>query len=158
MSRSKRYLSTIPRRLMPLVLLALTALATGTAQAEILVIANPQSNITTLTREQVVDIYMGRSSNFPNGRPAIAFDLKGDQPARAAFYQQLVGKSVAQINAYWARLLFTGSATPPMALKDTATMLHMVQENRDAIGYIDSAETTGKLNVVFRFETPHGGT
>jgi hypothetical protein len=45
-----------------------------------------------------------------------------------------------------------------MALKDTATMLHMVQENRDAIGYIDSAETTGKLNVVFRFETPHGGT
>ncbi len=122
------------------------------AQADIAVITHPQSNVTQLTREQVVDIYMGRTSTFPNGRPAIAFDLKGNQPTRSAFYQQLVGKSVAQINAYWARLLFTGSATPPMALKDSATMLHMVQENRDAIGYIDSTEMSGKLNVVFRFE------
>lgn len=125
--------------------------------ADLLVITNPQSTITALTREQIVDIYMGRSSNFPNGSPAIAFDLKGDQPARSAFYQQLVGKSVAQINAYWARLLFSGSATPPMALKDAETMLHMVQENRDAIGYVDSAETTGKLNVVFRFDAAHPG-
>lgn len=137
---------------------ALVTLTVGNADAEMLVIANPRADISALTRAQVVDIYMGRNSTFPNGRPAIAFDLKGDQPARSAFYQQLVSKSVAQINAYWARLLFTGSATPPMALKDTGTMLHMVQENRDAIGYIDSAETTGKLNVVFRFEAPAGGT
>lgn len=131
----------------------MVALAVATAShADILVITNPQANVAALTREQVIDIYMGRTSAFPNGRPAIAFDLKGDQPARSTFYQQLVGKSVAQINAYWARLLFTGSATPPMALKDSATMLHMVQENRDAIGYLDSAEATGKLNVVFRFE------
>lgn len=135
----------------------LTLMATlavmSVAQAEIVVITNPQSNITALTREQVVDIYMGRSSTFPNGRPAIAFDLKGDQPVRTAFYQQLVGKPVAQINAYWARLLFTGSATPPLALKDSATMLHMVQENRDAIGFVDSAEATAKENIVFRLET-----
>ncbi len=130
---------------------AFAMFTTSAVQADILVITNPNSPVAALTREQVVDIYMGRNSTFPNGRPAIAFDLKGDQPTRAAFYQQLVGKSVAQVNAYWARLLFTGSATPPMALKDGATMLHMVQENRDAIGYIDSAETTGKLNVVFRF-------
>lgn len=133
------------------VLMATLALA-DVALADIVVITHPQSAVTSLTREQVVDIYMGRSSTFPNGRPAIAFDMKSDQPIRTTFYQKLVGKSVAQINAYWARLLFTGSATPPMALKDSAMMLHMVQENRDAIGYIDSAEATGKLNVVFRFE------
>jgi ABC-type phosphate transport system substrate-binding protein len=124
----------------------------GSARADIWVVTNPGNDTKALTREQVVDLYMGRSSTFPNGRSAIALDLKGDSSMRSAFYQQLVGKSVAQINAYWARLLFTGSATPPMALKDTATMLHMVQENRDAIGFIDSAEATGKLNVVFRFE------
>lgn len=134
-----------------LALLVVALMLTKAVHADILVITNPQGEVTALTREQVVDIYMGRTSTFPNGRPAIAFDLKGDQPTRSAFYQQLVGKSVAQINAYWARLLFTGAATPPMALKDTATMLHMVQENRDAIGFLDSAESSGKLNVVFRF-------
>lgn len=153
MSRRKHDVSTLS--VFAYTWLAIIAFATSCAQAEILVIANPQGAVTALTREQVVDIYMGRSSTFPNGRPVIAFDLKSDQPIRTLFYQKLVGKSVAQINAYWARLLFTGSATPPMALKDSATMLHMVQENRDAIGYIDSAEVTGKLNVVFRFEVAH---
>ena len=150
MSWRKPYLSVLAR--LPLTLLALAILGASAGHADILVIANPQSDVAALSRQQVVDIYMGRTSSFPNGRTAIAFDLKGEQPLRTTFYQQLVGKSVAQINAYWARLLFTGSATPPLALKDSAMMLHMVQENRDAIGYVDSAEATGKMKVMFRLE------
>jgi ABC-type phosphate transport system substrate-binding protein len=59
-----------------------------------------------------------------------------------------VGKSVAEVNAYWAKLLFTGRASPPRSLTDSETVLQVVRENRNAIGYIESEYADDTVRVV----------
>jgi ABC-type phosphate transport system substrate-binding protein len=122
----------------------------GQASAETVVIVHPDNPVASLSREQVVDIYTGRKVNFPDGNPALPIDLPPDSEVRAAFYRKLVDKSVAQINAYWARLLFTGRATPPRILPNNSSVLKSVRSNRDAIAYIDSKDLDSKTKVVYR--------
>ena len=62
----------------------------------------------------------------------------------------MVGKSLSQVNAYWARLLFTGRASPPRSLPSPAAILQSVRENKDAIAYIDSRDLDQSVKVVFR--------
>lgn len=120
------------------------------AAAEVVIIVNPENPTSQLNRDQVIDIYMGRYTHFPDSSSAKPIDQAIDSPIRAIFYQKLVNKSVAQINAFWARLLFTGRATPPKALSDGKSVTNTVMNNRDAIGYIDSQYLDDKVKVVFR--------
>lgn len=138
--------------LFPLGVVALLAALGASGAAETVVIVNPGNPVASLSREQVVDIYMGRQLNFPNGSSALPIDLPPDTAQRAGFYQRLVGRSVAQINAYWARLLFTGRATPPRVLGSVAAVLKSVRENRDAIAYVSSDDLDGKVKVAYRFK------
>ncbi|MBK5968433.1 hypothetical protein CCR91_06515 [Thiorhodovibrio winogradskyi] len=113
-------------------------------------VVNSENPVTELTRDQVVDIYMGRRTRFPDGRPALPIDLGPDSPLRAAYYQELVGKTVAQVNAYWARLLFTGRATPPRVLPDIEAVLDVVNANQDALAYLDSQSLDDQVKIVYR--------
>jgi ABC-type phosphate transport system substrate-binding protein len=130
--------------------LLLLNLPVSAAYSEILVIVHRSNDIETMTRRQLVDLYMGRNMNFPNGKPAFPLDQASDSQMRADFYQILVNKSLAQVNAYWARLLFTGRSTPPRPLSDNSAVLKAVRENPNAIGYIDSAELDDTVKVVAR--------
>lgn len=123
----------------------------GPTSAGLVVIVHPDNPVPQLRREQVVDIFMGRRLTFPQGSDIVLpLDQAPDSTTRAAFYQALVGKSVAQVNAYWARLLFTGRATPPRVLQTPAAILKAVRENPDAIGYIDSDDPPPGVKTVYR--------
>lgn len=120
------------------------------AAAELIVIVNPANPTSQLKREQVVDIYMGRYTHFPNGLHAKALDLPADSTARTEYYQKLINKSVAQVNTFWARLLFTGRAKPPRELSDTHAVMLAVMKDPEAIAYIDSQFLNDKVKVVYR--------
>lgn len=122
------------------------------AHGGMVVIVHPDNEIDSLSRSDVVDLYMGRYVAFPNGRPALPLDLPVDSETRAEFYSRMTGKSIAQINAYWARIIFTGRATPPRIVSTVPGLIQAVQENRNAIAYIDSADLTDALKVVFQLE------
>ncbi len=104
------------------------------AIAEIAVITNVQNNQVPLTRLQVQDIFMGRMRAFPNGQFATTYD---QTTLRDDFYQQLTQRPIAQINAYWARLMFSGQTSPPIKLTDDQSVIKAIQENIGAIGYIN---------------------
>ena len=108
-------------------------LSTHTA-AEIVVIGNLQNSHQELTILQVQDIYMGRTRAFPDGKLAYPFDQTDLRPE---FYLKLTQRPVAQINAYWARLMFSGQTSPPTKLPDDQSIIKIVQEHEGAIGYID---------------------
>lgn len=122
------------------------------ALAETVVIVNPHKAVTELSREQVVDIYLGNKQHVSDSSTVIPIDLPADSRTRSDFYQKLVKKSVAQINAYRARLLFTGQTTPPMVLGSSKSVMKTVSENRDAIAYIDSEDLDSSVKVVFRLK------
>jgi ABC-type phosphate transport system substrate-binding protein len=117
------------------------------AEPDITVIANGNNDLGTLTRKQIADIYMGRTTCLPNGSVPLPLDYQGDSAVRTRFYQSITGKNMAQINAYWARLSFTGQANPPRRLADKATIMQVVGKNQGALGYVDSIAPDADANV-----------
>jgi hypothetical protein len=118
---------------------------TAYTQAEIVVIGNLKNNLQSLNSIQVEDIFMGRTRSLPNGRVALPID---QLTLRTEFYQKLASRPIEQINAYWARILFTGQASPPMILPNDNAVLTIVNENKDAIGYINRKNLDNSVRVL----------
>src|SRR5689334_20372889 len=115
-------------RRIPAALLTLTALLLGLlgpAHAaepnDLVVIVSAGSGVAALTREQAINIFMGRYRSLPSGLVAFPIDLGENSVERGLFYQRLVGKDLADVDAYWARLVFSGQTSPPLRVPDGRT-------------------------------------
>lgn len=122
--------------------------------AELVVAVRSDSEIGTLSRNEVVDIFLGRFRQLPGGRLAEPLDQAPQSPERQAFYALLINKTTAEINAYWARLLFTGRVTPPKSMETSDKMLDELQHNPRAIGYLDRNKVDRRLRIVFEISQP----
>lgn len=123
-------------------------LFSGSLQADILVIVNARNSVTQLEKKQVVDLFMGRVSAFPGGAPAQTFDLKTGTPLRADFYKRLTGKSEAQVDAYWATLVFAGRMSPPEQFNDDQSVIAAVAKDVEAIAYVTRQALPAGVKVV----------
>lgn len=115
------------------------------AQADIAIVVHADSGISSLSRNEAVNIYMGRYRKFSSGTTALPVDLS---PMKARFYRALVQKDLAEVNAYWARLIFSGQASPPQQVSTAKEITDIVRDNRGAIGYMDSRDVTADMQVV----------
>ncbi|NGN96741.1 hypothetical protein G5S52_03445 [Grimontia sp. S25] len=115
-------------------------------------VVNAENPLSALSSRQLVDLYMGRYNSYPNGESADTTDLPERSQERELFYRMLVGKSAAQVNAYWARLLFTGKSEPPQTVGSSDDVIALVRDNKNAIAYINEADLVDGLKVVYRFE------
>ncbi|QEP42353.1 hypothetical protein D5085_03910 [Ectothiorhodospiraceae bacterium BW-2] len=108
-----------------------------TLQAEeIWVVVHPQNPLTQLEAQQVADLFLGRSQLFPNGQRAEVIEQRRDSRVREAFFLALDDMPLAYVNAYWARLQFSGRVRPPQALEDSLEVVEVVANNPAAVGYI----------------------
>jgi hypothetical protein len=135
-------------------LLAAALAAALPAFADIYVVVPGASSVKAMSQKEVQALYMGRTRAFPDGGFALPFDLPRDDPARAAFYRALTGMSVAEVNSYWARLMFSGQTMPPQPLPNEAAMLDVVRRNPSAIGYLPQAPADASLRVVLVLKEP----
>jgi hypothetical protein len=119
------------------------------AQADMVLVANPQSGIERLNRDDVVNIFMGRYRLLASGITAEPIDLADDTGLRARFYRALVNKSLAEINAYWARLVFSGKTRPPRVLDSVDAALQAVISNPGALAYLERSQIDKNVRVVF---------
>ncbi len=133
-------------------LLILIGLTPWCVRGEVLVVVNQNSSVESLTKSEVVDIFMGRFTTFPNGEKAKVFDLAPKSELKSEFYAKLVNRTEAQIDAYWARLLFSGRSSPPNKTNSPAQLIDELHSTSHGIGYISSQDLTDTLKVVYRFE------
>ena len=131
----------------PLAALALFA-AAQPVRADFYVVVHASNPQRALTQKEAVDLFMGRSRAFANGDFALTFDLPRDHPRRAAFYQALTGMSVAQVNSYWSRLMFSGQSVPPQALPDETAVAGILRRNPSALGWLSKEPTDAGLRTV----------
>lgn len=136
-----------------MLLAALAGLFLSTsANAEIVVVVAAKSGMGALSREEVTNIYLGRHRKLPSGQVAQPIDLPGSDTVRARFYRQLVNKSVAEINAYWARLLFSGKTNPPEVSASPRDVLAAVATKPGAVGYLERSQIDERVHIVFALE------
>lgn len=129
----------------------LALLSVAVCRAEIVVVVNPKSGVEKLSRDEVVNIFLGRFRQLPSGIAALPVDLPAGQPEKSAFYRQLVNKELAEINAYWARLMFSGRTAPPKQAASVDDAIGYVGATPGAIGYVDRARVDGRVRVVWEF-------
>ncbi|MDB6100917.1 MAG: hypothetical protein JWO52_916 [Gammaproteobacteria bacterium] len=134
-----------------LLLTALLDMRTAGA-GNLVIVVNPASGIEQLTRNQTIDIFLGRNRKLPSGAVAIPIDMRSGTPERKEFYLLLVGKDFAQMSSYWARLVFSGQASPPFPVPDARTALELVATNPNAIAYLDSTTVDNRVRVVLELK------
>jgi ABC-type phosphate transport system substrate-binding protein len=128
--------------------LALT-LSGAVVKADVVAVVSANSPIATLSMSQVADIFFGKASRFPNGIQAVPIDQAEGSAVRDEFYSKVVGKTAAQIKAYWSKIIFTGRGQPPPTVSNNSEMKKRISENPAAIGYIDRSLVDESVRVVF---------
>ena len=123
-------------------------------QADMLIIVHKDNPLEQLERKQVVDLFMGRVTAVPNGQSAQTLDLRAGTPLRANFYKALTGKSEAQVDAYWATLIFAGRMSPPKQYADDQAITQAVAENPAAIAYVTKQTLPSTVKVVMELSRP----
>lgn len=133
---------------MKIVLLLISLFLPISVLADLVLIAHLQAPVNSISRDEAINIYMGRLRRFPTGEAVQPLD----GPAKAGFYRLLVNKELADINAYWARLVFSGRTSPPRSFEQSQAVLDYVSANPDAIGYVERAELNSKVKVILELE------
>ena len=132
--------------------LLLTAICSAVCQsawANIVVIVN-SANQTEISQSDVRRIYMGKSGQFPNGSPTKAVNYESNNELRNQFDKHLLNRDSAQIQALWAKLVFTGQGVPPTMATDSQQVINFVKAEPNAIGYVNESDVNADVRVLFK--------
>jgi ABC-type phosphate transport system substrate-binding protein len=124
------------------------SLASMAAAADVVVVVSAKSIVTTLSKSQAVDIFLGTVSRFPNGVLAVPIDQTDGSGIRDEFYSKVAGRSPSQIKAYWSKIIFTGRGQPPKTVSNSIEMKKRLAENPTAIGYIEDSMVDDSVRVL----------
>lgn len=132
------------------VLIAVGLILSISVYAEYVVVVNP-GNASPIEKKDIENLFLGKTKSFPDGSSAHPVNQQETADIRAAFDTNVLGKSSAQMKAYWAKLVFTGKAVPLKELASDAEVISTVAGDPAAIGYVDSKSVTGSVKVVTQF-------
>ena len=124
-------------------LFVVAAAVAAPAMAEVVVVVNKGAAESSMTKEQVAQFFLGKSSSMT------PIDQLDSSAIRAEFYKKVADKDAAQAKALWSKLVFTGKATMPKEVADNAAVKAAVAANPKAIGYIDKSAVDGSVKVVY---------
>ena len=131
---------------------ALAAVAAGTtpaaAQTEgFVVIVNQTNPVTSLSRQQVADMFMKQARQWEHGGDIHPVDQPAVATVRDAFSRVVHGKPASAVASWWGQQMFSGRAVPPPQRPNDRGVNAFVREDALAIGYISpgTIETGVKL-------------
>jgi hypothetical protein len=135
-----------------LLLVTLTLAPMAAPRADLVVVANAKSGIERLTRNEVVNIFLGRFRQLPTGDMARPADQPDDAPEKARFYRLLVNKELTDINAYWTRLVFSGKTSPPYQAKSRDDIADWLNRYAGALAYMERGQVGSGSRIVLELE------
>lgn len=124
------------------------SLNAGRATADVVAVVSAENPATVLSKNQVMDIFLGKTSRFPDGSQAVPVDQVEGAAARDAFYTRFAGKSPAQLKAHWSKIIFTGRGQPPREVANSGEVRKFIVDNPNAIGYIEQDMVNGSVRAV----------
>jgi ABC-type phosphate transport system substrate-binding protein len=113
------------------------------ARAELVVIVNPKAPVASMTKDEVAQYFLGKSSAL------VPIDQPESAPIRSEFYKKVADKDLSQAKALWSKLIFTGKATLPQEVGNSDDVKKAVATNPKAIGYIDRTAVDATVKVIY---------
>ena len=124
------------------------SLCAGMAAADVVAVVSARNPVATMSKNQIADIFLGKTGHFPEGGQAVPIDQVEGAAARDEFYLNFTGKSPSQLKAHWAKIIFTGRGQPPLEVANGAELKRRLAENPNALGYIERSMVDGSVKVV----------
>ena len=112
------------------------------ALADVVVVVGSGSSAASLSKEQIADIFLGKSTALT------PIDQPESSPLRDEFYTKVTGRSAAQAKSYWAKMAFTGKGTPPKEAGSSADIKKALSGNPALIGYIEKSAVDGSVKTL----------
>jgi ABC-type phosphate transport system substrate-binding protein len=111
-------------------------------------VVSSKNPLTSLSKNQVADIILGKTVRFPSGALAVPIDQEEGSAARDEFYATFTGKLPAQIKAHWTKIIFTGRGQPPRAASNSLEVRKLIAANPQAIRYIERSAVDSSVKVL----------
>lgn len=125
----------------------LCALFSSPTIAAVVVVVHPE-NTATLSKKAVQRLFLGKLTEFSTGQIPTVINQSPGEDIRGEFDQNILNSSTAQVNAKWAKLVFTGRGFMPAVVDSDAEVIELIKQNKNAIGYIDSSSVSEDVKVV----------
>lgn len=120
--------------------------------ADMVIVVNARAGVESLTRGEAINIFLGRYRQLPSGIPAYPIDQPGGSQEKARFYRLLVDKDIAEIGAYWTRLVFSGKTSPPRQARDAREVMSLLASHPGAVAYLDRGQLDARARIVLELE------
>lgn len=107
------------------------------------------SEFSPLTINKARKLYRGKTQLLQGQRIELS-DWPATSAERAEFYRYLLNKNLAQMNAHWASLSFSGKARPPKVIANSSidALITWMQEKPNRIGYAPSSSVPGNARIL----------
>ena len=108
-------------------------------QAKIFVIANSKIEIKKVSKKEIRKLFLGKSNSL-GGVRVLPINQNKHKKAYLLFSDLVLGKSLKQLERYWARKIFTGQGLPAQAKDDVVSY---VSETPNTISYTQEKPKKG---------------
>lgn len=131
------------------ILIALMVVMIGNSYAQSYkVIVNNSNSISSLSKKEVSDLFMKKTTKWSSGVTVAPVDLVANSSVREAFSLSIHNKAVSAIRNYWQQAAFSGAATAPPEKSNDNEVIEYVKKNPGAIGYISSGTSADGVKTI----------
>lgn len=130
-----------------LTLMLSLAVASVAASADVVLITNAKSTVTSVTLDQVSNLYLGKTTQWADGTVVSLADLPESSNVRTEFYGKL-GKTSTQVKATWSRIMFTGKGTPPREFNLSNQVKAFVAATPTGVGYVERSAADASVRIL----------
>jgi ABC-type phosphate transport system substrate-binding protein len=112
------------------------------------VIVNQTNNISSLSAQEVSDLFLKKKSKWSNGNSVLPVDLSASSNVRANFSQYIHKKNTAAVRSFWQQAAFSGTASAPPEKSNDSEVIEYVKKNPGAIGYVSESVALSGVNTI----------
>jgi ABC-type phosphate transport system substrate-binding protein len=131
-----------------LLLTILLADATSGDKPGFLVVVNQANPVSSLSRQELSDLFLKKSSEWPRIGRVLPVDQPEGATVRDSFNREIHRKTSSAVRAYWQQRVFSGRDVPPPEKEGDQEVLAYVRKNAGAIGYLSLRASTEGVKVL----------
>ncbi len=110
------------------------------------VIVNVENNNQISSFHDLQSIFIMRKRYWDSGEKISVFVLPDNNNMHKAFVKEKLQMFPHQIRKIWDRMTYTGTGQPPIIVRSISEMLEKIQQNPNAIGYIDKRDVNESIH------------
>lgn len=112
------------------------------------IIVNPSNAQAAANRRFLSDVFLKKTTRWPNGEVIRPVDQDPDSAVRRKFSEEILNRSVTAVRSYWQQVIFSGRDVPPPELPSDAEVVSYVLKNAGAVGYISRSANPSGAKVI----------